>query len=69
LALARFLIEFLSEKDDLVAIPFAGSNTEGLAAEELGRRWISTDRAYESVRGSAERFASFSGFDLQLKNI
>lgn len=56
LSLARFLIEFLSGKDDLVVDPFGGSMTTAVAAEELGRRWISTDCMYEYVRGSKSRF-------------
>lgn len=58
LALARFLIEFLTNKNDLVVDPFGGSMTTGLAAEELERRWIGTDCMYEYVRGSKARFAN-----------
>ena len=36
--LPRFFIEFLTDHDDLVLDPFAGSNTTGAVAEQLGRR-------------------------------
>lgn len=40
---ADFFIKFLTDKDDLVLDPFAGSNTTGYCAERLGRRWLSTE--------------------------
>lgn len=63
LALARFLVEFLTQKDDLVVDGCAGWNTTGLAAEETGRRWISVERMLEYVVGSARRFTSAPGFE------
>lgn len=62
LALPAFFLEFLTDAGDLVCDPFAGSNTTGEAAEELGRRWVSCDlddengRADSYVRASAFRF-------------
>jgi site-specific DNA-methyltransferase (cytosine-N4-specific) len=56
LALAKFLIEFLTERNDLVVDPFGGSNTTGVGAEELGRRWMVTDCMYEYALGSGGRF-------------
>jgi len=56
LALAKWWIKFLTRKDDLVYDPFAGSNTTGLAAEELGRRWLASDRSLAYALGSALRF-------------
>jgi site-specific DNA-methyltransferase (cytosine-N4-specific) len=37
--------------------PFAGNNTTGAQAEELGRRWISVEMQSEYVKGSVGRFA------------
>jgi hypothetical protein len=41
--LAAFFIQFLTDPDDLVVDPFAGSNTTGFMAELLGRRWVSIE--------------------------
>src|SRR3546814_433199 len=55
-SLAKFLIEFLAEKDDLIADPMAGRLKTAMAAESLGRRWICTDRVFDYVAGSAPCF-------------
>lgn len=55
--LARFFIEFLTEKEELVVDPMAGRCKTGLAAEALGRRWICVDRDPEHVLGSRSQFA------------
>lgn len=55
LKLARFLVEFLSEKGDLVVDHFAGWFTLPLAAEEAGRRWIASEMFAEYARGGALR--------------
>lgn len=57
LALAKFLIEFLTRQgDDLVIDPFGGSLTTALAAEELGRPWLTTEAIWEYARGGGMRF-------------
>ncbi len=58
--LAAFFIQFLTDSGDLVLDPFAGSNTTGAAAEELGRRWISVEAVSEYVKGSKGRFNQFA---------
>ncbi len=58
--LAAFLIQFLTDLGDLVLDPFAGSNTTGAAAEELGRRWISVEAISGYVKGSKGRFNQFA---------
>lgn len=55
--LAKFLIEFLTEKGQLVVDCMAGRCKVGLAAEQLGRRWICTDREAASVLGARSQFA------------
>jgi DNA modification methylase len=55
--LAEFFIKFLTDAGDLVLDPFAGSNTTGAEAEQLGRRWISVEMQAEYVKGSIGRFA------------
>ncbi|WP_250461763.1 site-specific DNA-methyltransferase [Microbulbifer litoralis] len=51
--LINFFTEFLTEENDLILDPFAGSNTTGYFAERLKRRWISVeaneDYAYDSI--------------------
>jgi site-specific DNA-methyltransferase (cytosine-N4-specific) len=56
--LARFFISFLTEGNDLVFDPFAGSNTTGSVAERLGRRWFSIEMSEEYVKGSIARFSA-----------
>ena len=54
--LPRFFINFCTEPDDLVLDPFAGSNTTGMVAEELGRRWMSIEKNEEYWEDSKIRF-------------
>jgi site-specific DNA-methyltransferase (cytosine-N4-specific) len=54
--LAEFFIRFLTEEGDLVLDPFAGSNTTGATAEDLGRPWLSIEPNEEYVGGSVGRF-------------
>ncbi len=57
-ALPEFFIKFLTSENDVVLDIFAGSNTTGKVAEDLGRRWMAMeiDRGY--VAASALRFMS-----------
>jgi len=50
LKLVDFFVRFLTDPGDRVLDPFAGSNTTGLAAERLRRRWV----AFEAERGYAK---------------
>lgn len=54
--LPRFFINLVTEPGDLVLDPFAGSNTTGMVAEELGRRWLSVDIDESYVKASQVRF-------------
>jgi DNA modification methylase len=54
--LPRFFIEFLTDPGDLVLDPFAGSNTTGAVAEQLGRKWIAIEKAREYAEDSELRF-------------
>lgn len=49
--LPTFFIKLLTQPGQLVFDPFAGTGTTGLAAEQLGRRWLLTelDAAYALV--------------------
>ena len=58
-SLSAFFIEFLTEKGDLVFDPFAGSNTSGAVAEDLGRKWMGVEADPTYVDGSRGRFEIF----------
>lgn len=54
--LVNFFIEFLTDEDDLILDPFAGSNTTGYCAEKLKRQWISLEANQDYAIDSAVRF-------------
>ncbi|MBK8015249.1 MAG: site-specific DNA-methyltransferase [Betaproteobacteria bacterium] len=54
--LVEFFVAFLTEPQDLVLDPFAGSNTTGRIAETMKRRWLAVERDSHYIRGSAARF-------------
>ena len=54
--LPRFFIEFLTDPGDVVLDPFAGSNTTGAIAEQLGRRWIAIEKNRTYASDSELRF-------------
>jgi site-specific DNA-methyltransferase (cytosine-N4-specific) len=56
-AVPDFFIRFLTEPGQLVLDPFAGSNTTGLVAEQLKRRWLAVEINGDYVAGSRLRFA------------
>lgn len=66
-----FFIQFLTEDEDTVFDPFAGSNATGEAAERLQRNWISCDLDAEEgnpgdagyVATSALRFEEYSLYE------
>jgi len=51
--LVSFFTQFLTDENDLILDPFAGSNTTGYVAEKLKRKWlsieVSKDYAYNSI--------------------
>ncbi len=54
--LADFFIRFLTDEQDIVLDPFAGSNTTGFAAEQWKRKWMAFELNENFVRGSMLRF-------------
>lgn len=54
----EFFIKLLTAPGDVVLDPFAGSNTTGMVAEALERRWIAVDLEREYLDGSKFRFES-----------
>lgn len=55
--LPEFFIQFLTEENDLVLDPFAGSNTTGSIAEVLNRKWIAIEAEEKYIEGSIGRFS------------
>jgi len=51
-ALPDFFIRLLTDTDDIVLDPFAGSNTLGMVAEKLGRRWVAIEMEEDYLRAS-----------------
>ena len=54
--LPGFFIKFLSDPGDIVLDPFGGSNVTGVAAEELGRKWVAFEMNQDYLEGSKFRF-------------
>jgi site-specific DNA-methyltransferase (cytosine-N4-specific) len=54
--LVNFFVEFLTDEQDLVLDPFAGSNTTGYCAELLRRNWISVEINEQYANDSMIRF-------------
>lgn len=53
---AAFFIKFLTDEQDIVLDPFAGSNTTGYVAEELNRKWLGIELNESYLKGSQFRF-------------
>lgn len=54
--LPKFFIKLLTNPNDLVLDPFAGSLTAGAVAEELDRRWLAGEAIEEYLRAGTFRF-------------
>jgi len=54
--LPAFFIQMLTDAEDMVVDPFAGSLATGEAAELLGRRWVCIEKDPEYIRGGLGRF-------------
>lgn len=55
-ALPEFFIRMLTDTDDVIIDPFAGSCVTGEVAERLQRRWICVELRSDYVEGSLGRF-------------
>jgi len=56
-ALPEFFIKLLTEDEDIVLDPFAGSNTTGAVAERLQRRWLAVEKVEAYLEASKFRFS------------
>jgi len=54
--LTEFFIKLLTDENDMVLDPFAGSNITGYVAEKLGRKWRSIERDEIFAESSRSRF-------------
>jgi site-specific DNA-methyltransferase (cytosine-N4-specific) len=54
--LPEFFVKFLTKPGDVVLDIFAGSNTSGAVAENLGRRWLAFDERLDYLATSVFRF-------------
>jgi len=55
-SLPRFFVRMLTNHDDIVMDPFAGSLTAAAVAESLGRRWIAGEAIEEYLAAGKFRF-------------
>lgn len=58
-AIPEFFMKLLTDPNDLVLDPFAGSNVTGEVAERLNRKWIAFELIEEYLKGSRFRFEEF----------
>jgi DNA modification methylase len=58
-AVPEFFVKLLTDSNDLVVDPFAGSNVTGEVAEKLNRKWIAFELIEEYLKGSRFRFEEF----------
>jgi site-specific DNA-methyltransferase (cytosine-N4-specific) len=54
--LVEFFIKFLTDENDIILDPFAGSNTTGYTAESLNRKWVSIEASWDYAPHSLSRF-------------
>lgn len=59
-ALPEFFIKFLTDENDVIVDPFAGSNMTGAVAEDLHRRWIAAEIREGYLLASRVRFRAVS---------
>jgi site-specific DNA-methyltransferase (cytosine-N4-specific) len=58
--LPKFFIKLLTDPNDVVLDPFAGSLTAGAVAEQLDRRWLAGEAVEEYLKAGTFRFKGFS---------
>lgn len=64
LGLAKLLIEFMSEREQLVVDPCSGWFRTAKAAEQLGRRWFATEKMGEYVLAGGLGMRDCVGFEM-----
>ena len=56
IGLTEYFVRFLTNENDVIFDPFAGSNTSGMVSEVLNRRWVSCEKNLDYIKGSLIRF-------------
>lgn len=69
LGILKRIIEISSPKNGLVLDFFAGSGTTGIAANELGRRFILIDNNPTAIEVMKKRFSNISDIDWEIDNM
>lgn len=59
--LPEFFIRMLTDKNDLVVDPFAGSCVTGEVCERIGRKWMCIELDQEYLKGAKGRFDTKAG--------
>jgi len=54
--IAEYFIKFLTDENDIILDPFAGSNTTGSVSEQLNRKWVSIEIDNNYIEGSKLKF-------------
>lgn len=65
----EYFIRFLTEANDLVVDPFAGSCVTGEVSQRLRRKWICIDTVEYYLQGAVGRFSSQDADDIKPKNL
>jgi site-specific DNA-methyltransferase (cytosine-N4-specific) len=65
--LPAFFIRLLTEPGDTVLDIFAGSNTTGAMAEQLGRKWLAFEQEVQYLHSSQLRFVTMADLDSSFK--
>lgn len=55
-SLVQVFVDFLTDENDVVFDPFAGSNVTGSVCEQSNRRWVSCELEPQYIEGSIARF-------------
>ena len=63
ISIPDFLIRFLTAPGELIVDPFGGRVSTGMAAEVLGRRWITAEKVLQYLQGAAPRFSRCTGYE------
>ncbi|EAV47469.1 DNA methylase N-4/N-6 [Methylophilales bacterium HTCC2181] len=64
-AIPDYFIRFLTNENDLILDPFAGSSVTGFVAEKNNRKWIAIEKDIDFANGGKGHFANKSPYKLE----